>query len=584
MPAPKRTRREPTDNWEQLRLFATWPEQETYELLRPIVLFGQTAGERATVTGVSERTLDRKADRFDAAGMASLFDATQQHAAAQDRRSLPADIRQRILTLKAEYPAFRPHEIAEICRRRDDCRVSHKTVQRVLANNPLPVVAQRRYPPYAQMHNGAERRLAIVHLYFDGWNIKSIAGYLQTTRPRVYETLHRFFTEEFSGMPDKPHTPKEPARKVDFKAMAAIRRLQANADLGEFRIHAALAQLGIHLSPRTCGRIMAHNRQLGLPRPADNLPHEPKPMPYAATYRHEYWSVDVRYEDHQLEQRKPVYVISILENYSRALLASVLSPRQDLTAFLIVLRAALHEHGCPTAIVSDGGSIFKANLVLKIYKELGIERCRIDPGQPWQNYIETHFNIMRRMLDYPLAQAEDWTAMRAAHDRFFADYNLQAHFAHRKRRDGRRSPREVLGWVHGVWCDDSELDRLFRLRGERVFDQNGYLRYKRWRIYGERGLAGRHGGVWLFGEVLTVTYEEDSLAQYRVAYEPDERHIQGLTEPRLFPNRFPSSQLLLWDGAEVEWHLVERLPPYHARRKHAALSVQQQLFPATDGT
>ena len=230
----------------------------------------------------------------------------------------------------------------------------------------------------------------------------------------MYETLHRFFTEEFAGMVDKQHTPKEPARKVDVKAMAAIRRLQANADLGEFRIHAALAQLGIDLSPRTCGRIMAHNRQLGLPRPADSLPHEPKPMPYAATCRHDYWSVDVRYiEDHQLEQRKPVYVISILESYSRALLASVLSPRQDLTAFLIVLRAALHEHGCPTAIVSDGGSIFKANLVLKIYKELGIERCRIDPGQPWQNYIETHFNIMRRMLDYLLAQAEDWTAMRA---------------------------------------------------------------------------------------------------------------------------------------------------------------------------
>ena len=48
-------------------------------------------------------------------------------------------------------------------------------------------------------------------------------------------------------------------------------------------------------------------------------------MPFAATYRHEYWSVDVRYiEDHQLEQRKPVYVISVLENYSRALLASIL--------------------------------------------------------------------------------------------------------------------------------------------------------------------------------------------------------------------------------------------------------------------
>ena len=69
----------------------------------------------------------------------------------------------------------------------------------------------------------------------------------------MYETLYRFFTEEFAGMPDKSRAPKEPARKVDFKAMAAVRRLQANPELGEFRIHAALAQLGIQLSPRPAG-------------------------------------------------------------------------------------------------------------------------------------------------------------------------------------------------------------------------------------------------------------------------------------------------------------------------------------------
>jgi transposase len=528
MPAPKRPRREPTDEWEQLQLFVGWPEQERYELLRPIVLFGQTSEERARATGVSERTLERKADRFDAAGMASLFDSDEP--SAHDRRFLPADIRHRILSLKAEYPAFRPNEIAEICRRRDDCRVTHTTVQRVLATYPHPAQVTRRYPPYAQITEPTQRRLAIVHLYFDGWNIKSIAGYLQTTRTRVYETLHRFFAEDYAGLPDQSRAPKNPARKVDFKAMAAIRRLQANADLGEWRVHAALAQMGIHLSPRTCGRIMAHNHQLGLPRPADPLPPEPRPMPFAATYRHEYWSVDVRYiEEHHLENPKPAYVISILENYSRALLASLLTPRQDLTAYLIVLRLALQEHGCPTGIVSDGGGIFKANQVLKIYKALGIERHQIESGQAWQNYIETHFNIMRRMADYHYARAESWGEMRTVHDRFFADYNLQPHWAHRQRKDGKRSPQEVLGWVHGVWCDEAELDRLFRLRAERVFDAAGYLRYKRWRIYGERGLAGRRGAIWLFGELLTVAYEEDTLVQYQVHYDPETRRIRELT-------------------------------------------------------
>jgi hypothetical protein len=578
MPPPKRPQRPPTDDWEQLQLFVGWPEQERYELLRPIVLFGQTSAQRSRGTGVSERTLERKADRFDAQGMVSLFDP--ETPAPDDRRRVPADIRHRILSLNAEYAAFRPHEIAEICRRRDDCRVDHKTVQRVLASDPLPPSGARRYPPYRQIPDPAQRRLAIVHLYFDGWNITSIAGYLQTTRTRVYETLHRFFAEDYAGLPDQSRAPKNPARKVDFKAMAAIRRLQANADLGEWRVHAALAQMGIHLSPRTCGRIMAHNRQLGLPRPADPRPQEPQLMPFAATYRHEYWSVDVRYiEDHQLENPKPVYVISILDNYSRALLASLLTPRQDLTAYLIVLRLALQEHGCPTGIVSDGGGIFKATQVLKIYKELGIERHQIESGQAWQNYIETHFNIMRRMTDYHYARAQTWGEMRAVHDRFFADYNLQPHWAHRQRKDGKRSPKGVLGWVHGVWCDEAELDRLFRLRAARVFDQGGYLRYKRWRIYGERGLAGRRGAIWLFGEVLTVAYDDDTLAQYQVHYEPETRRIAALSEARLFENRYPSPQPFLWELGDLEWHLVQRLPAYRPRRKPTVIAVQERLFP-----
>lgn len=143
--------------------------------------------------------------------------------------------------------------------------------------------------------------------------------------------------------------------------MAAIRRLQANPELGEFRIHAALEQLGIHLSPRTCGRILALHRALGAPQPADSRPHEPHPMPFAAQRRHQFWSVDIRYiEHHHLGTDKPAYVISILENLSRAILASVVSPRQDLTAYLIVLRAAVEAHGAPEALVSDGGSVFKA--------------------------------------------------------------------------------------------------------------------------------------------------------------------------------------------------------------------------------
>src|SRR5215211_7092918 len=418
MPAAAPPRRQPTDDWQQLRLLVTSREQETYELLRPLVLFGQPVLSRARETGVPERSLRRKVARFAAAGMRSLFEQVPEPA--RDRRRLPAAIRRAIVELKAEYPPFSLRELAAICRERFDRPVDHHTVKQVLATEPLPLRLPRRFRRYHDEPDPIARRKAIVALYLEGWSARSIAGYPATSRARVYDTLQRWLAEDFAGLADRSRAPHRHARKVDLKAMAAIRRLQANPELGEFRIHAALAQLGIDLSPRTCGRILALHRDLGAPKPAAAVPHEPQPMPFAAERRHQFWSVDVRYiEDHQLGTGKPAYVISILENFSRALLASAVSPRQDLTAYLIVLQAAVAAHGAPEVLVSDSGSIFKAKHAQAIYTALGIRKEQIDRGQPWQNYIETQFNVMRRMADHDFAKATTWPELHAVHDRFF---------------------------------------------------------------------------------------------------------------------------------------------------------------------
>src|SRR5215211_4271352 len=422
MPAAARPRRQPTDDWQQLRLIVASPAQASYELLRPIVLFGQTPAARAHQTGVSERTLRRKVARFEATGMRSLFEPDDPPAT--DRRVLPLGIRRAIVELKAEYPPLGLREIAAICRARFDRPVSHHTVKQVLATEPLPLHPPRRLPRYRDIPDPVARRKAIVDLFAEGWRPTAIAGYLETTRTRVYETMARWETAGWPGLEDRSRAPHRHARKVDLKAMAAIRRLQANPELGEFRIHAALAQLGIDLSPRTCGRILALHRALGAPHPAAATPREAQPMPFAAQRRHQFWSVDIRYiEEHALGTGKPVYVISILENFSRALLASAISPRQDLTAYLIVLRAAVETHGAPEVLVSDGGAIFRAKHAQAIYAALGIQKEQIERGQPWQNYIETNFNVMRRMADFHYAKARMWSELQAVHDRFFHDFN-----------------------------------------------------------------------------------------------------------------------------------------------------------------
>jgi len=576
MPATKRSPRQPTDDWQQVRLLVTSPEQATYELLRPLVLFGQPVRARARETGVSERTLRRKVTRFAAIGMRSLFDP--EPAPGPDRRTLPLGIRKAIVELKAEYPPLSLRQIATICAHRFDRPVSHHTVKQVLATEPLPLHPPRRLPRYRDMPDPVQRRKAVVDLYLEGWSPTAIAGYLETTRTRVYETLERWQHEGWPGLADRPRGPRHPAGKVDLKAMAAIRRLQANPELGEFRIHAALAQRGIDLSPRTCGRILALHRALGAPQPAAALPHDPQPMPFKAARRHQYWSIDIRYiTNHALGTGKPVYVISILENFSRAILASVISPRQDLTAYLIVLRAAIAVHGAPEALVTDGGGIFRANQGKAIYAALGIAHRQIDRGQAWQNYIETHFNIMRRMADYHYAQATNWAELQAVHERFFADYNQQAHFAHRARSDDRHSPAAVLGWLQGAWCDPADLDRLFRLRALRRVNAAGSVRFRHWRLYGERGLAGKRAAVWVWDETLTIEHASETLAQYRVIYESDGRRLREVAEPRFFPTGHASPQPFLAGMAEVEWHPAQRLAPYRPRRPRRGEGQQEPL-------
>jgi hypothetical protein len=233
---------------------------------------------------------------------------------------------------------------------------------------------------------------------------------------------------------------------VDLKAIDAVRRLQKNPNLGEFRVHAALAQrMGIHLSPRTCGRILALNRRLyGYDKPKKSGNREKKPMPFASGRRHEYWSTDVRYVDHRLPSDDNVYVISILENHSRALLASAITRSQDSGAFLSVLYEAIKRYGSPEALVTDGGSIFRSNRALAVYEELSIRKEEIERGKPWQSYVETTFNIQRRMADYHFSVAESWPELVEAHAKWVSDYNEQSHWAHRERADGRRSPQEVL--------------------------------------------------------------------------------------------------------------------------------------------
>src|SRR4249919_4319142 len=110
MPARKRPRREHTHDWQHIQQYTLWPEQEVYERFRPIVLFGETAAARAKETGASERTLHYQATLFEQEGMRSLFHK-ERPPSPEPGHSLPPEMCQLIVNLKAEYAGFSLREI-----------------------------------------------------------------------------------------------------------------------------------------------------------------------------------------------------------------------------------------------------------------------------------------------------------------------------------------------------------------------------------------------------------------------------------------------------------------------------------------
>lgn len=489
------------------------------------------------------------------------------------------------MDLYIQYLAFRPHELATICFVKFNRKPAPATIKLILASGPRSSTTERRYKRYGEIESGAERRRTVIRLHADGWNAKSIAGYLDVSRKTVQAILRRFAEEQFAGLEDKSHARTGP-RKVDIQTIQEIKKFSENPLLGAYRVSAALEQMGIKLSRATCGRYLSINRNLyhlQMPR----KPHPKAEMPFRAERRHQLWSVDIRYLDmHSLKGVEMVYCISILENFSRAILASAISLRQDTEAFFAVFYAAIRKHGVPENLVSDNGSVFISHATRRVCEQLGIEKKEIKKGRPYQNYIEAAFGVQRRMADWSFEKAQTWEDLLSAHNKWMTDYNFQKHMAHEERQDGCHSPAAVLGWIKGMQPEPALVHQVFEAICEtRRLNKAGYAKFRNFLLYGERGLAGQEAVVNIFQDLLTLEHQQEKLSRYSVEWQPDGRHLARVGNPRFYQHPYQSPQRELWETGSVEWFVIIRTDPPMRRRKRKGrlLVVQPPLLPDDTG-
>jgi hypothetical protein len=102
-------------------------------------------------------------------------------------------------------------------------------------------------------------------------------------------------------------------------------------------------------------------------------------------------------------------------------------------------------------------------------------------------------------------------------------------------------------------------------------------------LYGERSLAGKKTLINIFQDVLALEYGEHALSRYSVEWQPDDRHLSRVGNPRLYDHPYQSPQLSLWNADEVEWFVIIRKEPGTQRHKRKGHIVVFQPPLWTDG-
>jgi transposase InsO family protein len=573
-----------SDDFHQLKLAFTDPIQHHYELVRPIVFGEDTVTERSRQVGLDPRLVGEKAQRFIQHGMFGLADQRAGHAGRKPS-AIPEPIAGYILYVKQLYPPLHYREIVRILERKFGFHTNHHTIQRFLRQHPLPAQLPLPWKTFHQFADAYQARWQVVRLFYEGWHQQSIAGCLQLSRQHVGEIIAAFQRDGFAGLEDqRSRPPTHPANQLALPLLKEVLDVQREYPrAGRFRVRGLLEQRTGQPPPSaaTIGRAMAINRtHHGAPPPwVTNVPAAPPEAPpkqrrYPPQYRHQYWFVDIRYLV-QLDGQW-IYSLCLLEGYSRKILAGMASAYQDTVAVLQLLCAAVAAYGCPAGIVSDNGSVFTSHDYQAVLTALEITPCYIEKGKPWQNLIEAQFKIQLRLADAKFEQAGTLERIQEEHAAFVQTFNETAHWAHRKRRDGLRTPVAVLQWVHGREVALAEVERIFKTaQFTRTVNRHGYVSIQRFYIYAERGLARKRVAVWIYEGTVRIEYEQALLARYRGQYDAHHKHLQAVGEPHLYRTTYAAPQLEFWELDEEQWRKVREVPPRSRRGRLARASVEQ---------
>ena len=517
------------------------PTQQRYELIRPLVLFqDRTATKRAQETGTHPETVGRLKRRFEQQGMLGLLPHTVKVIPVRRRRRVPDAVVHELQRLKGLYDGFGYRELVRIIFPRLEYRIDHKTVQQLWESlsptspRQLPLLDYHSYPERSQA------RFEVLQLYFQGWSKSSIRRFLHVSRPTIHAWIKRFEADNLESLADQSHTPKTIRRKAGLPVMVAIYPLQKRPpDAGRFRMWSVLGNPAI--AERTVGRVMALNKRLypDIPHVAKKRQKKaPQPHPFKATFAHEYWFIDGRMMDCAIDGVR-WWSLIVLDGYSRTMLAGAVAPSEASWIALTVLFTACQRYGTPHHLISDKGGAYISEAFEATCGRLGIDHHTITgkDGESYQNLMETHFNIQRRLYDYQFSLSRTPVEFEQAHRRFLELYNSTAHQGLLQEQCKPPIPLVVLGEATGRLYSLEELERKFaRALFPRTTNSYGCVTLHSYHFYVEEGLPKTRVLLWVYGNELRAVLDNVVLAEYYCRYDMRDGKVKDIRDGRYYPH------------------------------------------------
>ncbi len=529
--------------------------QKRYHSIAPCLAGVATPAEQAQALNLGYSTVTRWLREFREEGMPGLFPATQYPREPYT----PERVIVQLIFFKCCAPKAGDRELARVIHHLTGHQLHHHTVKTLCERFFFWRHSEfQQFVRYPIPTDPQALRLEVVRLSQQGWTETRTAELLRTSRKTVRKWLRRARqqAQQSDGsqplLIDLPRAPHHPRRKVYFGTIHAVLTLQKKYGYaGWFRIKGYLEQdYGIYLSPTTIKKIMALNRRVHLApqRPVTIVEErDPREGPKKSRSPFERIFVDFRYLD-----AKPggvqLYSCTLLEGFSRVILAGSLTTDQNAGVLLHIYFQALLRWGLWEETISDHGGQFNDHDWMRVNERLGIHHEMYPKGRPWQNLIESYFGIEARLGEYRWERCKTIEAAQEFHGELIRDYNRLPHWAHRRRNDGKHSPLAVLGAAKGKRVEPADLERAFGQRYcQRRTDARGFVRVGRWRIYVEEGIPRAPVQLSYWNGKLRAEHQSQLLVEYQCKWSEKSLRPTAISQPLHYAHPFQSRQMALFD-------------------------------------